>query len=79
MLCLNIHVLLAVTSTRNHVSFSFTQELRIECYAQSLIAQGKSPASVDAVTSPEAVIPPLFNAYPDETEDTLPNEITMTE
>ena len=62
-----------------HVIFSLLQELRVECYAQSLVAQGKTPASVDAVTTPEAVIPPLFNAYSDETDDAFPNEIAMTD
>jgi len=55
------------------------EELRVECYAQSLVAQGRSPASVDAVATPEAVIPPLFNAYLDENDDILPNEINMTD
>ena len=55
-----------------------SQELRVECYAQSFVAQGKPPASVDAMTTPDAVIPPLFNAYPGEIDDDiLPNEITM--
>ena len=58
----------------------FPQELRVDCYAQSLVAQGKSPASVDAVTTPEKVIPPLFDAYLDENDDdVLHNEINMTD
>jgi len=55
------------------------QELRLECYAQSVVAQGRPPASVDAARMPAAVIPPLFNAYLDETDDILPNEITMAD
>jgi hypothetical protein len=73
---LKFMVSLYPSSTPSTLSF---QELRVECYAQSLVAQGKTPASVDAVTTPEAVIPPLFNAYPDETDDALPNEIAMTD
>ena len=49
----------------------------MECYAQSFITQGKPPAPVDAVVTPGSVIPPLFNVYSDETDDVLPNEITM--
>ena len=41
------------------------------------MTQGKAPAPVDAVVSPGAVIPPLFNAYSDETDDILPNDIIM--
>jgi len=55
------------------------EELRVECYAQTFITQGKPPPPVDAVVTPGAVIPPLFNVYSDETDDISPNEITMAD
>lgn len=71
-------LLQSITAQPTLSSRSF-EELRVECYAQVLVAQGRSPASVDAVATPEAVIPPLFNAYLDENDDILPNEINMTD
>jgi len=45
------------------------QELRVECYNQSTVAKGSKPEPVDAVANPADVIPPLFNAFKDVTEE----------
>lgn len=39
------------------------QELRLECYLQSLIAKGAPPAPVDALETPWAVIQPTFKEF----------------
>lgn len=46
------------------------EEIRLECYNQSVVATGKPPQAVNAVLNPSAVIPPLFMPVRDsDTED----------
>ncbi|PPQ82496.1 hypothetical protein CVT26_012950 [Gymnopilus dilepis] len=45
------------------------EELRVECYLQTLIARGTKPDLVDPVSTPWAVIPPVFNAFKDDSDD----------
>ncbi|KAF8806635.1 hypothetical protein BYT27DRAFT_7038090, partial [Phlegmacium glaucopus] len=58
------HILQSITAHPALSTRSF-EELRLECYTQSVIAQGRPPASVNAEATPAAVIPPLFIPYHD--------------
>ncbi|KAF8161387.1 hypothetical protein B0H34DRAFT_796187 [Crassisporium funariophilum] len=55
------HVLQSVTAAPGLKHSSF-EEMRVECYLQSSVAQGKPPAPVDPIKTPWAVFPPMFNA-----------------
>ncbi|KAH7883389.1 hypothetical protein F5I97DRAFT_236539 [Phlebopus sp. FC_14] len=49
----------SITATKAHSYVSF-EELRLECYAQSMIARGAKPAPVPHGASSWVIIPPIF-------------------
>lgn len=59
---------------------SYKQELRLECYAQSLIATGSTPAPCNPQT-PWMAIPPLFRPvnFPIVSDGTSEDVVTSTE
>ncbi|KAH9485641.1 hypothetical protein JR316_0002551 [Psilocybe cubensis] len=71
-------VLQSITATPalNHSSF---EELRVECYAQSQIAKGCPPSVVDPVKAPWAVIPPVYNAFLDTSDDQKETDTVLTD
>jgi len=59
-------------------SFFFAwQEIRLECYNQSMVATGKPPQAVNPSLNPSAVIPPLFMPVRDDNAEEPSLAITM--
>ncbi|KJA28820.1 hypothetical protein HYPSUDRAFT_61657 [Hypholoma sublateritium FD-334 SS-4] len=56
----NIMQSITATPALCHSSF---EELRLECYLQSMIAKGAPPAPVDPLETPWAVIQPTFREF----------------
>ncbi|KDR75536.1 hypothetical protein GALMADRAFT_140176 [Galerina marginata CBS 339.88] len=69
---------ITATPALNHSSF---EELRLECYLQSVVAKGSPPLPVNVTESPWEVIPPVFNAFKfeedEEDADLFLNEVVM--
>ncbi|KAF8911585.1 hypothetical protein CPB84DRAFT_1842075 [Gymnopilus junonius] len=61
------------------LQYSSFEELRLECYLQTKIARGCKPDPVDPTATPWAVIPPVFNAYKDDSKDEDAGEVVMTD
>lgn len=59
-------------------SFSFAwQEIRLECYNQSVVATGRPPQAVNLSLNPSDVIPPLFIPVRDDNAEEPNMTITM--
>jgi len=72
----NVQLLQSITAIPALADRSF-EEIRLECYNQSMIATGKPPQAVNPSLNPSAVIPPLFMPVRDDNAEEPSLAITM--
>ncbi|PFH52211.1 hypothetical protein AMATHDRAFT_46564 [Amanita thiersii Skay4041] len=72
-----VQVLQSITTIPALADRSF-EEIRLECYNQSVVATGKPPRAVNALLNPSTVIPPLFIPVRDECAEDPLLEVDMS-
>jgi len=73
----SVQLLQSITAIPALADRSF-EEIRLECYNQSVVATGRPPQAVNLSLNPSAVIPPLFMPVRDDSNAEEPSlAITM--